>query len=371
MRAGAPFLLLPLLLASLPLAAGCSTVDSAITRASWKESFRDLFKGKDRGVFSYATDLAKHTTQVDASGRYQYVAPAYVSNYLVQRTVEKLGATDYEGPDELALVVDRLFHVLARDPTAAVRASAAGQLGALVLRLSPEDAGVVPSPAPPGTHGDARINQIVADLNAINARIAAGERIKETEVVERLLAMSRERPATFLSAQQMVRALAREPIAGAAPGGVTRAAEDVVPGLVRDCIMIALREVVCGARARGHIADPEPLVRTAAARALVQTRSPFAVEAMAQRLKDPVDPEERDPVVRRYMVEYLGWAGGPLAFDTCVQRLSDLDSGVRFYSILALRRMTGTEVEPTAEAWGRLRAERPEWRLAGAEGRPE
>ena len=135
---------MPRLLPALLVAAllSCSTVHNAIWRAELGENIKNIWAGKDRGVNAYAATIDQFTSRGFENGRYAYVAPAYTSNFRVNWSVLGLGRTKTETAEELALVVDRLFYALARDPTGSVRARLA------TVRLPPPRA-APPRPAAP------------------------------------------------------------------------------------------------------------------------------------------------------------------------------------------------------------------------------
>ena len=354
-----PRLLPALLVAGL---LSCSTVDNAIWRAELGENIKNIWAGKDRGVNAYAATIDQFTSRGFENGRYAYVAPAYTSNFRVNWSVLGLGRTKTETAEELALVVDRLFYALARDPTGSVRASACTQLGKILARQRPEGERFLVPPPEPEPHSDSKINQVAKDLFDMQTSIEEGNRILQSDVVDRISAMSEQRPTTFRSARQMTRVLCARPIAGVAPGAVRDAANVAIPILVRDCIQISLREIACGRPESGLAPDPDPHVRRHAAKALAAAGSVCAVREIANRLNDAIDPFERDPEVRRDFVNYLGEIGGETAFEACVRLVIDLDSGVRFHAQRALRRMTGIDDIPaTVEGWTGWRQSHPGW----------
>jgi hypothetical protein len=289
MRTGLWFLL---------LLVGCAGVDADIRRAEWSEGFSDLIRGKDRGLWNFATTIDKATTKVQPDGRYQYVAPAHVSQYLVQRSVRGLGGTRLRNATYVAGVADRLLHVLNHDPTPTVRATACLQLGRLLLRL-PVSLDTVP-PHDPASND--RINEIAYDLASFNEQLEQGKKLAEAAVVERLRALSRERPTRFLNAIQMVRILTVRPVSGSKPGPLTKLLAEVAPKIVRDCILIALREVACGDPFEEVEPDSGAQVRSDALDVLARVGSPIAVAAAAPRLQDADDPKERHPDVRRALL---------------------------------------------------------------------
>ena len=176
-----------------------------------------------------------------------------------------------------------------------------------------------------------------------------GKRVPASAVIERMRALDAERPKGLMSACQMVRILAVAPVVGAVSGPVREAAEEIGPAIVRDSILIALRDVSVGLKD----ADPDEsaLVRKSAIAVLARVQSPVAREGAIARLSGEIDPLERDPDVRCALVAYLGSVGGPGAVAACIERLLDLDVGVRFYAQTSLQHLTGGRVDPTPEAW--------------------
>ncbi len=344
----------PAMLAILVAAsiAGCAGVEGDIRRAEMREGLRDLVQGKDRGVAGYRQTIVRATTQSRAMARYQYAPPAHISHWLVQRSVRGLGGTRLGDAQQMALAVDALLDVIARDPTAAMRALACYQLGRILLRL--------PAPSAPGAvatpQSEAKIHEVALDLLRLREAAAGGEPVKVGEVIERLQALAAERPLGLRSAREAVRALASRPISGTPSQAIRAEAEKVVPPLIRDSVIAALAEVACGRPGGPDQADESELVRANAAEVLTRIAAPEAREAAAQRLLDPIDPAERNADVRRQLAQYLGEVGGETAFLACVARLDDSDSGVRYHAHAALIRMTGARVAPTAAAWSAYRA---------------
>lgn len=337
-------------LALLGFLAGCAGIESDIERAEITEFFENFVKGKDRGVYSYTQTIAKSVTPIQG-GRYQYVAPAHMSNFYVDRSVRGLGGTRLPNSDYLAAAADKLLFVLAYDPTDALRSTAAEQLGRLLLPLPPG-----PVPIPADGDADVRINQIADDLFAMGVDWQAGKKVPVAAVVERMRALFAERPKSLISACQMVRILAMPPIANALPGPVRETSEEIAPAIIRDSILVALRDTSVGLR------DAEPdesaLVRQCAIEVLTRVASPVAQEGAIARLSGEIDPPERDPDVRCALVAYLGVVGGPGAVEACVERLLDLDLGVRLYAQTSLQQLTGARADPTPEAWRAFLAEK-------------
>ena len=348
----------------LALSAGCAGIEGDIKRAKMKEFFTGVVRGRDRGSGYYAYRIQQSTTK-PINGRYQYKVPAHLSHFSVDLSVRGLGGTSVDDSDDLARVADWLLFTLAYDPTAAVRSLACEQVGRVLLRL-PIKTTVVKADA----GADQRINVLAQDLFKLSAELSEGKRVAESRVTDRMRALAKESPPTKQAAQQMVRALAIKPVLGApADSDVRRTAEEILPRIVRDAILVVLREVCCGDPLRPQFsADESPLVRAAAARVLARVASPIAIAEVKWAIDDPFDPRERDPDVRSQMVAYLGAVGGlpqwgPAAFDICLRRLDDRILSVRFHAQEALQRMTGAVVEPRIEAWEKWREARSAWRL--------
>ncbi|MHC4493345.1 MAG: hypothetical protein ACYTDU_17185, partial [Planctomycetota bacterium] len=248
------------------------------------------------------------------------------------------------------------------DPTLSVRSEAAEQLGRVLLRLPMTEL----PPAPSDALADQRIHTAAQDLYRYGQDVRAGKQVTHDQVVERMEALAKESPPTRQAAQQAVRAFAIFPVRGATSRKIRAASERLVPGLVRAAILVALREAACGDPLRPHWEpDPAPFVRTAAAEVLASTQSPVALDAAAARLRDGIDPGERDADVRRQLVRYLGRIPhAPRAFATCLVRLEDVDSGVRYRAQEALQQMTGTRVGADPAAWRAWRDDHPEWQVA-------
>ncbi|MGH7163014.1 MAG: HEAT repeat domain-containing protein [Planctomycetota bacterium] len=335
----------------------CAGVEVDMARVDLKEGVVELINGGDRGTAHYVANIQKSIAVPSEAGRYQYVGEPHVSNYLVQRSVRRLGRSKARDIEELLFKVDRFVFVATRDPVGAVRATACLQLGRVLLDLPlPPQA---PPPADPKTPG--RVHQIALDLAALQARIAKQEPVTQEEVVERVQALAAEYPADLLNATQMIRALASPPVS-AGPPKVRAGLERVAPGVVRDCILVILRDLACG-ESPSAPPDPSPAVRGDAARILRGARSPIARDEAVARLADRVDPKERDPDVRKALLAYLAEVGDPYAFEVAFRRLDDVDPGVRLQSQEALRTMTRADVAASPAAWESWRAERPEWHL--------
>jgi len=340
------------------LVCACSGVQGDIKRAAFRESMADIWKGKDRGLWSYNVTILESTSDSrDALGHYQYVPPAHVSQFQVQRCVRALGGTEIKNAEYLAGATNLLFRVLRQDPTGALRASACYQLGRILLRqeLEPGDF------QPPAVGAGDRIHAVAYDLSSLRQKINEGERVAESEVVFLMRTLAKERPPRFNSAAEMVRVLVVSPVAGSAPGAVTKTLELIAPRIVRTCIVVALRDVACGNPDTGALHDPSDLVRADAIDVLTRVRLPFARRAAAARLWDPLDPAERESHVRTALLRYLGEVGGPIAFEAALRRFDDIDSGVRYHAHRALQRMTGADVPPEYSDWVIWRRWHPEW----------
>jgi HEAT repeat protein len=354
---------LALLLAAL---AGCSAVETDIRQAELKMSVSDFFTGGRKSLWKNRSRIQESVTKPQGGGWYQYVGPHHVTSYTVERSLRNLGKSTLEDGEQLAIAVDEVLHVVSHDPVPRVRALAAEQLGVLFARraLPPE------SPADPDPKAGPRINQIAIDLQQLGARVARGEQPEASKFVERIEALAAEKPPEILLARQAVRALASRPVAGAA-GSVKLALERVAPGIVRDAILVALRDLACGNPYAGKQApDPSPLVRRAAAKALERIGSPVARFAALMRLSDLLDPAEGNVDVRAGLLDYLAVTKGPDAFEAALRRLEDVDALVRLHALAALRRMTGERFGPEQEEWIRFRESRPEWKLVAAEEGP-
>lgn len=349
-----------LLLAAL---AGCAAVEADIAQEELKLKFKDLLQGGPRDMRLAKSRIEKATTRPSTSERYQYLGTQHVSHYVVQRSLRKIGNARLKDGEDLATAVDEVLHVLSHDPTAHVRSVAAEQLGVLHGRrpLPPED------PSDPDPRSGPRIHQIAVDLRDFGIRRAKGESVPDAAIVERIDALAAERPNDLLMAREMVRAIASRPAAGAA-GAVKAALESRAPGIVRDAILVALRDAACGdPYASKQVPDPSPIVRLAAARALAGLRSPVARFAALRRLREILDPGEPDPDVRRALLAYLGRVGGPDAFEAARTRLMDVDGGVRLNARFALEAMTGERLGDDPASWEAFRSAHPEWSLAEAE----
>jgi len=323
----------------LILVAGCAGIEGDIRRAEVKEFFLNFTRGRDRGSKYYAWRIRKSTTD-PKGGRYQYKPPAHISHFLVERSVRGLGGTAVADSEDLLRVADWLLYALAYDPTASVRSTACEQLGRVVLRLpvGPDRLRDV-DPA-----SDRRINTIAQDLRELGEKFKAGEKVGTERVIERMRALAAEVPPTMQAARQQVRALAIEPVAKTVTPAVREAADEIGPGVVRDAILVGLREVACGDRARPHFpADPSPIVRGAAARVLVRVGAPVALDEVLHRLEAPFDPAESDPDVRGTLL--------------------DAEPNVRFRAHQALMHMTRVRVAPRPEAWEAWLERHPEWQL--------
>ena len=339
--------------------AGCVGVESDIRRLERREFFLSLVKGKDRGAGEYARTIEESSTSLQG-GRYQYVAPTHLSAYLIERSVRGLGSTQIKGTDYLAFVTDRLLYVVNHDPTAATRALACEQLGNVLARL-PDPGGTQP---PKDMRGDQRINNVAQDLKKFSGLAKEGKRIKQSVVAARLEALADEVPPTFLSALQMVRSFAAKPVAGAGPGPIRTVADRLAPRIMRDSIVVALREIALGDPVREDVEpDPDALVRQMATIVLGTVRAKVALAAAVARVKGDVDPLEADRDARGAIVGYLGAIGGPHAFDACLMRLRDVDRGMRYLAQKALVQMTTVDLAPEYATWSAWRESRPEWQI--------
>jgi hypothetical protein len=346
----------PLLLA-LALGAACAGVEGDLKRAAMKEFFVDFVKGKDRGAGEYARVIEKSITPLQG-GRYQYIVPAHISHYMILRSVQGLGGTRTEDADYMAFVVDRLFYVLAHDPMGNIRSEACEQLGRVLLRLPQEPDKIIGG----DISGDGEINQIALDLKNYGDAISAGKKVTAAQVLERMDRMGEHRPSTFASARQMMRAFAAKPVVASTSASIRERAAALVPGITRDCILVALREAAFGDPAREDIdPDPSPMVRAAAVRVLGRVGTRDALDLAIARTADSIDPAERDVDVLREIVVYLGAVGGKRAFEACILRLEDKYDGIRYQAQIALQRMTGARVEPTVAAWRAWQRRHPDW----------
>jgi len=345
---------------------GCAGVEGELKRASMRESLLDLVQGRDRGAGNYGRTIDKSVTTVEA-GRYQYKPPAYLSQWMVEWSVRGLGGTATPNLDYLAFVVDRLLFVMAHDPTGAARSLACEQLGRTLVRFP-----VAQNPfARAGERADQKINVIAQDLNRQGQDVKLGKKVPVDAVVERVLALEPLRPPDMLSARQVVRVFAAQPVATTTAPRLREVADRVGPGLLRDSILVSLADVACGNPLHAEFeADPSPLARASALEVLTRSGSDVAKVQAIERLKDPLDPAETDPDVRRRLLAYLGALGGVDSFAVCVVRLGDVDPGVRFFAQQALVRITGAQVTPTAEAWRSWAQEHPEWLPTAAPGGP-
>jgi len=353
MRAGPLFAIL--------LLCGCGKVQFDIWKAKTSENFADVFQGRDRGYFGYRRILGEYTKRVPGLRRYQYVPPAHVANYQVQRAVRGLGGTEWPNTDFMAGCVDRLFYVLRYDPTPSARAEACGQLGRLARRIPIGAA----DPYPVNPRHDEAIRQIASDLFTLQQRLAEGERVKQSVVVASIEKLEPLHPTRLISAMQLMRALSSRPAVLVPDGPLREVLTRVVPPLCRRSISIVLAEVSTGSAVDPRIRpDDAPAVRRRALEVLVALRDPVARDTASARAWDELYPGEQDPHARRVLVEYLGVAGGPRAFEAALRRLdNDEEVSVRLKAQSALIAMTGARVAPDAAAWRGWREERPEWRL--------
>ena len=360
LRPAALALILPVLIGG----AGCTKVDSDVSRAKFSENMADLVKGRDRGYFGYREMIDDATVRGPRSPRYQYNAPTWVSNYLVTRAVRGLGGTEWPNADYLAGSVDRLLYVLHYDPIPVVRAEACSQLGRIARRLPVPAA----DPYPYVELADEQIQQISQDLFKLKLRLDKGERIKQTLVIDLLDSFEDLYPTQKLLAIQMMRALSSSPVIQAPAGPLRDTTERVIPRIARRCISIALAQLACGSVFRSkRRPDDDPLVRGRALEVLTALEDPVALRAAVTRLWDEDYPAERDPTVRMRLLEYIGKFGGPLAFEAALRRLDSDFPSIRFHAQAALLTMTATKVEATPDAWRKWRAENPSWQQAPEE----
>jgi hypothetical protein len=331
------------LLALALLLAACAGTESDIERAKIGYFFTNVVKGKDRGLYAYWKMIEDHSTKPQG-GRYQYIAPAHLSNFYIERATRGIGGTKIVNSDYLAGATDKIFIVMAFDPTGAMRSLACEQLGRLILPLPPGSA-----PLPMDNMADVRINQVADDLARMEVDAREGKKVPVSAVVERMRALAQERPRSTLGAHQIVRVLAAKPIVGAAPGPIRSTAEEIGPPIVRDAVIVVLRNAAVG------ISDEDPddsaLVRRCAIDVLTRIGSDAAREGAIRRLGTGIDPPESDPDTRCALLLYLGSVGGPGAFEACLGRFDDLDIGVRYTAQTALQQITGARVPPDAAAW--------------------
>jgi len=325
------------------LLVGCAGVESDIDREKMGIFFGNFVKGKDRGLYSYSKMIETHATKVQ-NGQYRYVDPAHISNFYIDLAVRGLGGTKVETAVFQAAVVDKLFFVLAHDPTGALRSTACDQLGRVLLRLPK-------TPPAPEVQGnpDVRINQIADDLQKLSVEAKEGKKVAVADVVERMQALAAERPRSTYVARQVARVLCAEPISNQPSGPIHDTSEEITPPLLRDAIIVVMRNF--GVGFAEELADDSPIVRGTAIDVLTRVASPIAREGVIARLGNGIDPAESDPDVRCVLLTYLGTVGGPGAFECCVGRLDDIDINVRYAAQAALQQITGARVSPTSAAW--------------------
>ncbi|MHC4959560.1 MAG: HEAT repeat domain-containing protein [Planctomycetota bacterium] len=335
-----------LALALLALVCACSGPEKDIYFASIGEDLKDLLYGEDRGLRSYRAEIDAHITSL--GGPYGYKGKAWMSQWRVIRACYGLGGTKTRNAEQLALAVDKLMHVARNDPTAAARSAACLQLGRIVMRLPVNTRDAVKTDADDAE----KINAIVKDLWIIKDQFEAGKPVREKDVTSLLEGLGATRPPALRSAVQVVRACSLPPVSGVAPGPVFELREKVVPGLVRDSILVLLREQACGDPLQPAPPDPSRIVRYDAMEVLIRVRSPVAADLAATRIDDDIDPPELVNDVRRQLLRYLGYCPSRQSFDTCVLWLIDpRDRSVRYQAQRSLVRMTGADVEGTPEAW--------------------
>jgi len=343
------------LLCLLPLICACAGPERDIYFASVGDDFKDLIYGRDRGLAAYRAEIGKNISSF--SGPYKYMAPAWVSQYRVIRSAYGLGGTRIAGAEDLSRVVDTLFHLLRNDPTGATRGTVCLQLGRIVMRL-PVDTN---DPIKAAPRAEEKINSIASDLWKIKDKLEKGQKVKSSVALELLEQLEELRVPRLDSGVQVVRACSLPPIVTATTGKVHDKREEIVPGLVRDAILVALRETACGHGSRVE-PDPEPFVRMDALDVLIRLASPVARDAAAARLAGDLDAPETDPPVRVKLVEYLGVVGGRAAFVACLDRLRDPeDQSVRFMAHAALIKMTGVRIGIERAEWAAWLMNHPEW----------
>jgi len=341
------------------LVAGCAGIEGDIQRAELREFVLNIVQGKDRGAADYARTIDQSSTR-PRGAHYQYIAPAHLAHFNIERSVRGLGSTKTPNSDYLAFVTYKLLYVLRYDPGGSVRSLACEELGRVLLRLPRRS----PPPLPGESLTEQKINQIAQDLAHYAVQLKKGRRVSRAAILERMQALARKRPTTARSAHQMVRAVAVRPAAWSSDSEIRKLSKAIVPGIVHDAILLALREHACGDPNRPDLeADPSALARLAAIRVLTRVRSPVALDGALARLQDPVDPAEHDPDARGALCEYLGVVGGAKAFETCAVRLADSDANVRYHAQRALVLMTGARVEPKPEAWRAWREKHPSRRV--------
>jgi hypothetical protein len=335
-----------LALALLALVCACSGPEKDIYFASIGEDLKDLLYGEDRGLYAYRNEIDTYITNL--GGPYNYKGKAWMGQWRVIRACYGLGGTKTRNAEQLALAVDKLMHVARNDPTGAGRSTACLQLGRILMRLP-----VDPDDPVRGDPDDAeKINAIVKDLWIIKDQFESGKPVREKDVAKLLGQLGATRPPSLRSAVQLVRACSLPPVSGVAPGPVFDAREKLVPRLVRDSILVLLREQACGDPLQPEPPDPSRIVRSDAIEVLIRVRSPVAADIAATRIDDDIDPPELVNDVRRQLLRYLGYCPSRKAFDTCVLWLIDpRDRSVRYQAQRSLVRMTGTDVEATPEAW--------------------
>lgn len=346
-----------LVLGFLPCAS-CVKVETDIKWARWKEDMADVVRGRDRGYLGYREMIEKATVKGPSSPRYQYIAPEWVSNYLVTRAVRGLGGTKWPNSDYAAGSVDRLLYVLNYDPTGVVRAAACSQLGRIARRLGVPAA----DPYPYLGESDEKIREIADDLFDLQKRLDKKERIKASLVIERIDELETLYPTRFLMALQLMRACASPPVVLAPPGPLRETVERALPKICRRSISISLAEAACGSihhtKARPDESDD---VRSRALEVLTALNDPVAREPAVARLWDELDPAERDAGVRMRLLEYIGNHGSARAFEAAVRRLDNDLPSVRFAAQAALLHMTATRVEAKPQAWRKWREQHPDW----------
>lgn len=347
----------------LPIVCACSGPKKDVYFANIGDNLADLVIGKDRGLWSYRATIHKNISSI--AGPYKYVPPKpWIAQYKVIRASYGLGGTKVENAEQLAQVVDTLFHVLRNDPTAATRSTACLQLGRVLLRL-PVDTN---DALPPDPGAEEKINALATDLWDIKVKLDKGQKVKEKDALALMQQLADTPVPRMRSAIQVVRACSLPPIALVSKGKVWDYREKIVPRIVRDAILVALREVAVGNPPTRDEPDASEQVRADAIDVLTRVASPVALHAGYRRIADDIDPLEGDEEVRRKLVQYMGVIGGPEAFAACVTRLNDVeDVSVRYHAHAALLKMTGARVTFERGAWRAWREKHPEWQLEEAD----
>jgi len=343
---------------ALPLLAACVGVEAEVRQARIGDAIQRMFMGK-RNVAYHIRTIERAVTMPEGDERYRYKGRANVSHYRVVESVRQLGAALPRSLTELTNAVDPLLFVVAHDPTGEARRAACVALGQVALRL-PVSPGWIPTHDP---RTPAQIVILAAELKRYQRRIESGKQVEEAKIVIALQRLAALEPADRLTARRVVRAVGARPIGGSR-GAVRREAERLVPPLVRRCILVVLASVVAGDAAQpGEAPDPTAWVRAEAAMILARFGSPVARSGVLRRLADPVYPAERDPDTRRALLRYLTCVPDAQVFEICVRCLDDLERGVRYDALRALREITRAAEPSTAPEWRAWREKHPEWRV--------